>query len=268
MPWIRKVWIFGDRPLFLTADTDTVEHLSHERIAWIGGFASPIRNFFVMYYLSALWPELTPEYIRFSDDFIVLSDMSVELASRVRFLKDMSRSKGRGQGPWHESLWHTHDVLKRLGYPVLNYETHTPAYFRKEWAVDAFRDLRDYVSEDRWFGLTGATAILNHAWQRHRMPLTRVSKEHSRFGYYGNPPSYEDVKKDAVGKLFLNFDDKAFGSGLRQFLAERFPTPSRFEIDGDGRPAQPALPRRPQTELPKTGQGGYRTLPDAAIKVI
>ena len=106
---------------------------------------------------SSLWPELTPEYIRFSDDFIVLSDMSVELASRVRFLKDMSRSKGRGQGPWQESLWHTHDVLKRLGYPVLNYETHTPAYFRKEWAVHAFRDLRDYVSEDRWFGLTGAT---------------------------------------------------------------------------------------------------------------
>jgi hypothetical protein len=31
------------------------------------------------------------------------------------------------------------------------------------------------------------------------------------------------------GKKFLNFDDAAFGGGIRQFLAERFPERSRYE---------------------------------------
>jgi hypothetical protein len=35
--------------------------------------------------------------------------------------------------------------------------------------------------------------------------------------------------KATQGKLFLNFDDEAFGDGLRRFLAERFPAMSIYE---------------------------------------
>lgn len=48
MPWIRKVWIFGDKPEWLTEDTCRIEHVPHESIAWIGNFKTPVVNTFII----------------------------------------------------------------------------------------------------------------------------------------------------------------------------------------------------------------------------
>ena len=45
LPWIRKVWIFGDRPNFLSEQTDKIEHVSWEAVAWVGRFQTPVKNF-------------------------------------------------------------------------------------------------------------------------------------------------------------------------------------------------------------------------------
>ena len=229
MPWVRKVWIFGDRPSFLADDRAVVEHLPHESIAWVGPYKTPVRNFFLMYYLTALIPEIEEEYVRFSDDFILVSDLSPERARQIRYLQDLSKGKDRSRGLWKDGLWRTHDTLKRLGYPSLNFETHTPVYLKKRWVLEAFRDFRDYVTEDRWYGPTALTAILNHAWRRERMPLVRLGDERSRAGFYGTAPSYEEVVKATDGRLFLNFNEGGFGEGTRKFLAERFPEPCKYE---------------------------------------
>ena len=229
MPWVRRVVVFGDRPGFLAGAESGVVHVPHESIAWVGPYKTPVTNFFLMFYLTALLPELDEEYLWFCDDFILLEDLSPAEARAGRYLQDLATVKNRGKGLWKESLWRTYDLLKRQGYGSLNYETHVPTYFTKRWVLHAYRDFRDWITEDRWYGLLGPTAILNHA-QKHapRTPV-QVGEERSKAGFYGKSPEYAEVVTATAGRKFLSFDDGGFGDGLRRFLAERFPEPCRYE---------------------------------------
>lgn len=229
MPWVRRVVVFGDKPAFLAGPESGVLHAPHSAIAWVGPYKTPVTNFFLMFYLTALLPELDEEYLWFCDDFILLDDLSPEEARAGRYLQDLATIKNRGSGLWKESLWRTYDLLKRFGYGGLNYETHVPTYFKKRWVLDAFREFRDYVTEDRWYGLLGPTAILNHAQKHAPRQAVRVGEEGSKAGFYGKPPEYAEIVTTTSGRRFLSFDDAAFGDGLRRFLAERFPEPCRYE---------------------------------------
>ena len=227
MSWIRKVWIFGDRPEFLTDDTSLVQHVPHEYIAWVGPWKVPVTNFFLTCFLSSLIPDLAFEYLLFSDDYILLDDLSPEVARQDRFLEDMTQVKNRGTGIFKEALWRTYDVLRRLGYPGYNFETHVPTYYTKQRMWEAYRDLKDFVTEDRWYGLIGPTSILNDALSRGNLQLTPLGN--IRAGFYQRHASYEEVVKGCQGRMVLNFDDEGFGPGLKQFMAERFPEPSPYK---------------------------------------
>jgi hypothetical protein len=161
-------------------------------------------------------------------------------------LQDLAEVKNRGSGLWLDSLWRTYDLLKRLGYTGYNFETHTPTYYKRKWVFEAYGDLRDFVTEDRWYGLLGPTAILNHAFRQEHMDLVHIETEGSRAGSWGKPPpTYEDVVTRSRGKTFLNFDDDAFGEGLRRFLFEQFPERSCYERPdiGQGTPTAAAPTR-------------------------
>jgi len=230
MPYIRKVWIYGDRPKFLTDDTSVAECVPHEATARVIGVKTPVRNFFLLMFLSSLIPDLSSEYIFFSDDFFLLKDFPAEEARKDRYLEDMRMTKLRGRGVWVESLWHTYDALIRLGYTGYNFETHTPAYMTKKRVMDAYSDFRDFVTEDRWWGMTGPTAILNHAFRHGGLNMTNILLDNSRSGFWGKPPAtYEEIVKQGEGKTFFNFDDPAFCPAIERYLKELYPNPSKFE---------------------------------------
>lgn len=234
-PYIRKVWIFGDRPAFLSDDTTRIEHVPHEYVARVGDFRTPVTNYFLMLYLSSLIPDLDHEYLRFSDDYFLLRPYGIDEARRVRYLQDLSQVKSRGGGLWRDSLWRTYDLLKRLGYTGYNFETHTPSYFRRRWVFEAYCKFRDYVTQDRWYGMLGITAILNHAYRHQRFELVHLEAEGSRAGFWGKPPAdRQTVAAACRGKTFLNFDDEAFGSVLHCCLAEQFPRPCCYERPDNG----------------------------------
>jgi hypothetical protein len=110
-----------------------------------------------------------------------------------------------------QSLWRTYDLLKRLGYFGYNFETHTPTYFQRKWVFEAYCEFRDFTTEDRWYGMLGPTAILNHACRQDRMELVHLATEGLRAGFWGKPPpGYETVVEQCRGKAFLNFDDDTF----------------------------------------------------------
>jgi len=228
-PYIGKVWIYGDKPEFISADTSVIEHVPHEATSRVLGVKSPVTNLFLLLFLSSLIPDLSFEYLFFSDDFYLLKEHRVEEVRKDRYLQDLSLLSGRGRGMWKDSLWRTHDLLKRLGYSGYNFETHTPARLTRKRVMAAFCDLKDFVTEDRFYGLLGLTAILNHANKVEQMALTNLSEEKSRCGFWGKPPLYEEVVQQTEGKLFFNFDDPAFGDSIRSFLMERFPDRSRYE---------------------------------------
>jgi hypothetical protein len=228
-PYIRKVWIYGDRPHFLSDDTSIIEHVPHEVTSRVLGVKTPVINFFLMMFLSSLIPDLSSEYLLFSDDFYLLKDYPIEEARKDRYLEDMRLNKLRGRGIWVEALWHTYDALIRLGYTGYNFETHTPMYLTRKRVLDAYCDLKDFITEDRWYGLLGPTSVLNHAYRNEKMPLVNLLEENTRSGFWGKPPSYEEVVAQSEGKMFFNFDDLAFDENIRKFLTERFSLPSKFE---------------------------------------
>jgi len=229
MPFIRKVWVFGDRPAFLSGDTSRIEHVPHARMARVDGSPVPVRNFFKMIFLASLIGDMDAEFLWFCDDFILIGDVTAEDMRKSRTLGDMGQSKSRGKGLWKESLWRTYDLLQRLGYPGFNFETHVPTYYRKSWVFDAYCDFQDWITNDRWYGMLGPTAILNHAHKHQQMPLTNLHDEGWRAGSWGKAPSYEEVLQQTAGKKFFNFDDEAFGDGVTRFLHDRFPEPCVFE---------------------------------------
>lgn len=246
LPWIRKVWIFGDRPAFISDDLSRIEHVPHARLAKLDGSPVPIRNFFKMLFFSSLIGDLSPDYLWFCDDFIMIADCTPDEMCRVRCLDDLANAKSRGTGLWKGSLWRTYDLLKRLGYSGYNFETHVATYFHKDWVFDAYCDFRDFISNDRWHGMLGPTAILNHAYKHRGFPLVKLHDEGWHVGWHGRPPALDEIVEKTRGKRFLNFDDDAFGDDMRRFLAGRFPHPCCYEQSGSSAEciAVPEAPRK------------------------
>lgn len=228
-PWIRKVWIFGDRPDFLSTDASLVEHVPQEAIAGAFDVKYPVRNFFLMMFFTSLIPELSFEYLFFSDDFFVIDELTPENACRDRMHRMLSAKEPRHRQEFIDAIWRTYDLITNKGYTAFNFETHVPAYLTKKRVFDAYRDLREYVVQDPLFGPLGLTAVLNHAHRHESMDLISIHEEKCRVGYWDSPPAYETVVADAAGRTFLNFNDRAFGPGLRKFLHERFPEPCKYE---------------------------------------
>jgi Stealth protein CR2, conserved region 2 len=104
---IRKVWIFGDRPAWLTGDRSLIEHVPHGYIAPLFGYKEPVRNDFLMLFLASLIPGVSYEFLRFSDDYVVLSPMKSEQLCTVRALEDLGDIPVRGQSAWKDQLWRT-----------------------------------------------------------------------------------------------------------------------------------------------------------------
>ncbi|MGA3066469.1 MAG: hypothetical protein ABSF29_06435 [Tepidisphaeraceae bacterium] len=228
-PYFRKIWIYGDRPKFLSDDTSLIEHVPHSATAAIVGAKTPVANYFLLIFLSSLIPDLFFEYVLFSDDFFLLKDCPDDFARKIRYLEDLSLNPVRRPGIFRDALWRTYDELIRLGYTGYNFETHTPTYLTRKWVTSAYRDLKDFISEDRWIGLLGPTGILNHVYKKEKIELTDLMQENSRCGFWGTPPTYEEVIEQSDGKIFFNFDDPAFGPAIERFLRERFPNRSKFE---------------------------------------
>ncbi len=231
-PWVRKVWVYGDRPGFISGDTSLIEHVADGTTAPVLGVNTPVRNFFLQMVLSSLIPELFFEYLLFSDDFFLLRDFSIGEARKIRYLEDLSLIERRAEGVWREAVWRTYDLLRGQGYSGFNFETHTPTYLNRKWVIEAFLALKDFAAEERWDGILGPTAVLNHANKKERFELVKLSEENSRCGFWGKEPDYEEVARGCEGKMFFNFDDPAFGEGIRRFLSETFPEKSKYEGEG------------------------------------
>ncbi|TWT55531.1 class I SAM-dependent methyltransferase [Allorhodopirellula solitaria] len=229
-PWLDKIWIFGDRPVFLADSQTFVEHVPHEAMADLGSYRTPMTNFFIMLLASSHIPDLADEYIWLCDDFICLNELSPESARSCRYIDDLRNVQNRGTGLWAESLWRTYDLLVRLGYPTYNFETHTPTFYRKQWVQDAYEDFQDFVTQDRWYGMLGPTAVLNHACLHGPMDLVHRGDEGGYVGFHGEQPTGEQVRTDCQDKSFLNFDDGAFGPALVNYLDHVLPEPSPAEI--------------------------------------
>lgn len=228
LPYIRKIWILGDRPHFLCDDTSLVEHVPHEYVARIANYRLPVRNLFLLIFLGSLIPELDYEFLVFCDDEFLLTEVNKAEMCKDRVLESLEEAGTRGRSLWKESLWRTYDLLKRFGYPVFNFETHCPSYMTKKRVFEAFCAFRDFITEDFYYGPVAFTAIHNYALRHGGADLEFMAETRPRAGFY-KPADYQTIAAECQGKRFLNFDDAGLNDDMRRFLQRRFPLPSRFE---------------------------------------
>lgn len=240
LPYIRKVWIFGDQPAFLSDDRAIIEHVPQEYTAGIGQYRLPVVNLFLQIFLGSLIPELSQEFLLCADDYVLLDDVPEHSMRKDRALEDLFVSLRQRAGvtavappprsAWREALWRTADLLMRLDLPVFNFESHIPAFMTKARVLDAFCVFRDFITEDRLYGPLACTAILNLAVKRERSDLVLLGEEKSRAGVYV-PTDFSTIQNHCAGKKFLNFDEAGFADSLRRYLDELFPDPSHYEVD-------------------------------------
>ena len=108
-------------------------------------------------------------------------------------------------------------------------------YFTRKRVLEAYCEFRDFVTENRWYGMMGITSVLNHALKHEKNdpskpPLISLTEEGTRAGCWEKPPaSYDTLLQAVEGKTFFNFDDPAFCPLIARFLQERYPNRSRFE---------------------------------------
>jgi hypothetical protein len=229
LPFIRKVWIFGDRPAFLTDDKSVVEHIPHAYMAALLGYKTPVRNDFLMVFLASLIPGVAFDFVRFSDDYIVLQPLSRQQLCIARALEDLNQTTMRGTGRWKAMLWRTFEILREHGYAGYNFESHVPQPLDRKVVFEAFMAFRGFQSEDRYSGMLSGTAICNYALRHHGLKFVWLAEEQTRAGFHGSCPSEKQIAQTCDRKLFLNFDDHAFGPPLQQFLQSLFPEPCKFE---------------------------------------
>lgn len=60
-------------------------------------------------------------------------------------------------------------------------------------ALGAYRDQRDFVSQDRFYGLLAATGIYNHALQREKFDLLPRDAEGLYVGFYDRAFPPEEI---------------------------------------------------------------------------
>jgi len=229
LPFVRKVWIFGDRPQFLVDDKALVEQVDHAYIAPLLGYRLPVRNDFLLLFLASLIPDLSYEFVRFSDDYIILAPLSRSELCTARAMEDLNRSPTRGSGPWKEQLWRTFDLLKKYGYAGYNFETHTPQPYTKKLAFEAFMAFRQFLSEDRHGGLVAPTTLYNYALKHHGLDFVWLAEVQSKAGFYGKCPDEAQVADACRGKFYLSFDEGGCGAPMLRFLQEMFPQPCKYE---------------------------------------
>jgi hypothetical protein len=179
--------------------------------------------------LFSIIPQIPERFVHFADDYVLLADVTDETFHTVRYVEDLNVVQERGKSQWQKSLWQTFDLLQRHSYVGYNFETHMPVMFTKQWIFEAYREFRDYVTEDRFYGPLGPTTILNYAYRRDRFRLLKRDDEGAFVGFVEDAPSLKQIHSECVGKTFLNFDDATFNEDMKQFLNQRFPEPSRFE---------------------------------------
>lgn len=231
LPFIRKVWVFGDRPEFLSDDKSIIEHVGQDYIAFALGWATPVTNDLVMLFMASLIPGLTFNFVRFSDDYVVLQSLTAEQLCTVRVQEDLEQLPVRGTGLFKDMLWRTYDILKQSGYPAYNFDDHVPIPYTRQTVFETFCAFRDFLAHDRYAGMLGGMAVCNYAVKRHGLKFLGPEQPPFGTGFYGSCPSTTaEIANVCKGKRFLNFDDPAFIPTLQSFLSQRFPEKCKFEL--------------------------------------
>ena len=153
------------------------------------------------------------------DDYILLKTMNVMNIPTLYNGKNLLDYSERRV--WHQCLKATGETLHRYSKTTMNCESHTPSLNNRK----KFIQLADIFNDERETepGLTVCALYHNYYGSR----MLEIGKFKATFE---KKVKVAEVREKAKDKMFLGYNDKGFESGVKGFLAEKFPKKSKYEV--------------------------------------
>jgi len=176
-------------------------------------------NFFAAILASATRSDA--DYIQvWCDDFAILRELDAGNVLPLSSRRDLTDNPG-GSTDWQRRLKLTADALFKRNRPTMNFESHTPGMFERQ----KFIALAEEFKSERLTapGVTCYSLYHNYYGSR-ALPMNTFKAT-----FENDAGGIDAVRDRCDGKFYLGYNDKGFDSGVKGFLSQTFPTPSRFE---------------------------------------
>lgn len=208
---VRRVWVVGEKPDFLKNAT----HIPYPDELVNNADGNIIRKVLRV----CQEKSLTSRFLFINDDHLVIKPVIADeippfhkgdltRQSKEYFEKDF----------WRGRLWRTMNILIKKGYSALHFDCHTPIVIDKKLFPGVIEQF-DY-SKNIGFTMKSLYGNVVHP----DGPLLR-SEKMTIF----RPFTLQQIR-DRVSKSFLaSFNDRGLSPGLKCWLLEMFPEPSRYE---------------------------------------
>ena len=152
------------------------------------------------------------------DDYVLLKAMNMMNIPVLRNSKNLLDYSGTRV--WHQCLKATGEALRKHSKTTMNCESHTPSLNDRGKFIqlaEIFKDERETEP-----GLTVCGLYHNYFGSR----MLEMNKFKATFE---KTVELSEVKEKTKGRIFLGYNDKGFESGVKDFLAEKFPNKSKYE---------------------------------------
>ncbi len=222
---LGKLWLIGDCPPWI--DRTTVQ-LQEKRVEYSPSISVRNFNYCNSIFMAGTTSDLSNPFLFLTDDEYILRPRTGEDFKKTiliredlgKFTQDQRLFGVRTE--WQKLLWKTADKLTAFGYPIINYETHTPKLIDKKKLLSCFA----------LFGYGDGSLIWQTAYFNMFPPGPTAhlsEKTDLKAGFYSlTEPGM--IKSRADAAVFLNHNDNAVNEHLIDYITKRFPNPSRFEL--------------------------------------
>ncbi len=220
---LGDVWVFGHLPTSI--DPAKVHHVKEQPMVTPGIFTqSGVRRLALHDH-----PELGEKLIIASDDHYLLKPVTYRDFGPYA-LQDMSKIETRGRSDWQMKIWRTYDLLVHMGYPTINYESHTPMRIEREKYLQmaslflniekaARHDYESYCVTTAYWNIINDQSEQPRSGQDHRIGFSAINRTRRK----------SKILQLIKDKTFLFHNDRGLTRALKSVIQDLFPKKSRFE---------------------------------------
>jgi hypothetical protein len=205
-----ELWILGELPNWI--NTHKIKHIS----SYNKNFkqVNKCRLFDIAHHL----PE-DEDIIWMNDDIFLLSDIDTNKLKTQWYLEDLKKAKSRKGNNWTKKLFITSDFLESINCTTYNFECHIPTIYNIHKLLltfERFEELDVWIMNTAYFNYNNLTDNLKDV-------------NDVKIGRY-NSKKDDPLPNNIDDFLFLNFDDNGLTEEIKEFIKNKFPEKSRFEI--------------------------------------
>lgn len=207
---VRNVILVGRKPSFLN---DTIIHIPH-----VDAYTNKARNIMAKVYRACQDRRFSPEILFLNDDYFFFKDIDAATYPYV-YKCDLEHSIKINQNDYGIHVKSTYNALWNRQLPTKNFDTHKPIRFNRV-------KLREVCDAYDWSKITHGFILKSLYCNTLKIEGSflldnKINHPHLKTRWHQIALQVPDM---------VSIGDMALNSGFKEFLQERFPNKSKFEI--------------------------------------